>query len=218
MQAAINKKIDSNENLIYHVCELYLKGTKDFRELKIMITIHLDQLIDKEHRLEFKEKPEAFDVLADMINTKACAFLTPIKTRLRAYRIGDIVEVQGNLEAAVRLACCRCLSEFETSIASHFTLTYMQENIDSLNKLPDEDVELRPDDIGLIPFRGEEINLIEGIQEQVVIAFPLKPLCREKCRGLCPKCGSILNEGDCGCDKSAFNTNFAVLKNLIIDR
>jgi uncharacterized protein len=183
-----------------------------------MITIRLDHLIDKEHRLEFKEKPEAFPVLTDMINTNACVFLNPIKTRLRAYRIGDIVEVEGYFETAMRLACSRCLGEFETSIASHFTLTYMQENPDRLNKFPDENVELNPDDIGLIPFSGEEINLMEGIQEQVVIALPLKPLCREKCKGLCPKCGAILNEGDCGCDKSGFNANFAVLKNLKIDR
>ncbi len=195
-----------------------LKGTKHIRELKIMITIHLDHLIDKEHRLEFEEKPEAFPVLTNMINTNGCVFLNPIKTRLRAYRIGDIVGVEGYFETAVRLACSRCLSEFETSITSHFTLTYMQENPDRLNKLPDEEVELKPDDIGLIPFSGEEINLMEGIQEQVVIALPLKPLCREKCKGLCPKCGAILNEGDCSCDTSAFNTNFSVLKNLKIDR
>ena len=183
-----------------------------------MITIHLDQLIDKEHRLEFEEKPEAFPVLTDMIHSNACVFLNPIKTRLRAYRIGDIVEVEGYFETEVRLACSRCLTEFETSIASHFTLTYMQENPDRQNKLPDEDVELKPDEIGLIPFSGDEINLMEGIQEQVVIAFPLKPLCRDKCKGLCPKCGAILNQSDCGCDTSAFNTSFSVLKNLKIDR
>ena len=183
-----------------------------------MMTIHLDQLIDKEHQLEFKAKPEAFPILASMIQENTCVFMNPIETRLRAYRIGDIVEVEGYFETAVRLACSRCLSEFETSIASHFTLTYMQENPGNLNKLPDEDRELTPDDIGLNPFSGQEINLMETIQEQVVIALPLKPLCRAKCKGLCPKCGTILNEGDCSCDTSAINTNFSVLKNLKINR
>ena len=65
-----------------------------------MMTIHIDQLKDKEQWLEFQEQPEAFPVLADMLNTKACAFSTPIKSRLRAYRIGDIVEVEGNFETA----------------------------------------------------------------------------------------------------------------------
>lgn len=183
-----------------------------------MITIHIDQLKDKEQRFEFQEQPEAFPVLADMINAKACVFSTPIKTRLRAYRIGDIVEVEGYLETVVRLACSRCLSEYETSIASHFAMTYVQENPDSPEKPPNEDKEIGPDDIGLVPFRGEDINLMDAIQEQVVIAFPIKPLCREKCKGLCLKCGAVLNEGDCGCDESAFSAEFSVLKNLKLDR
>jgi uncharacterized protein len=182
-----------------------------------VIVIHFDQLIGKEHRIEFEEQAEAFPVLRDMIKTNTCAFLTPIKTRLRAYRINDIVEVEGNFESTVKLTCSRCLSEFETTLASRFTLTYMQENPDHLHNSPDEDLELTPEDIGLIPFFGEEINLMEGIQEQVVIAFPLKPLCREKCKGLCSKCGAILNNADCSCDRSTFNTNFSVLKNLKID-
>lgn len=183
-----------------------------------MIVIHFDELIGKEHRIEFEAQAEAFPVLKDMMKSNACAFLTPIKTRLRAYRINDIVEVEGNFESTVKLTCSRCLSEFETTLASRFTLTYMQENPDHLHILPDKELELTPEDIGLIPFRGEEINLMEGIQEQVVIAFPLKPLCSEKCKGLCSTCGAILNEAGCGCDTSTSNTNFSVLKNLKLDR
>ena len=59
---------------------------------------------------------------------------------------------------------------------------------------------------------------MEGIQQQVVMAFPLKPLCREKCKGLCPKCGANLNAGDCGCDNTGFNNKFSVLKKLNLDK
>jgi uncharacterized protein len=180
--------------------------------------IHLNQLMEKEHQIEYEVQAEAFLVLRDMINKGACSFLEPIKTRLRAYRIGDIVEVEGNFQTEVKLECSRCLSEFETTLASRFALTYWQESPDDQNKLPDEDVELTPHDIGLIPFSGEEISLTEGIQEQVVLAFPLKPLCREGCKGLCSKCGAILNEGDCDCNTSAMNSSFAVLKDLKLNQ
>ena len=180
--------------------------------------IHIDQLIDKEHRIEYEEQAEAFQVLREMIKTGACSFLKPIKTRLRAYRIGDIVEVEGNFQTDVILECSRCLNEFETTLTSRFALTYWQEPPDNQNKSTGEDVELTPHDIGLIPFRGEEIRLTEGIQEQVVLALPLKPLCREGCKGLCSKCGAILNEADCDCDTSAMTTSFAALKDLNLNQ
>jgi uncharacterized protein len=184
----------------------------------MMMQIHIDQLIDTERWLEFEEKAENFTVLADMIKNNEYDFLAPIKFRLRAYRVSDMVAVEGNLETVVRLSCSRCLSGFETQIASGFTLTYAQEKPDSLDALPNEEVELDPGDMGLIPFSGTEINLMEGIQEQVVMAFPLKPLCREKCKGLCPKCGANLNAGDCGCDTANFNNKFSVLKKLNLDK
>lgn len=183
-----------------------------------MMQIHIDQLIEKERRLEFEEKPEHFAVLADMIKNNEYEFLAPIKTRLRAYRVGDMVEVEGNLETRARLSCSRCLCEFETQIVSGFALTYEQEKSEGLETLSHEEVELSPGDMGLIPFRGEEINLMEAIQEQVLMALPLKPLCREKCKGLCPKCGANLNPGDCGCENATFNNKFSALKNLNLDK
>ncbi len=183
-----------------------------------MMQIHIDLLTDKECRFEFEEKPENFAVLADMIENNECDFLAPIKTDLRVYRIGDLVEVEGNLETRVRLSCSRCLCKFETQITSDFALTYAQEISDSPETLSSEEVELSHSDMGLIFFRGEEISFMEAIQEQVVMAFPLKPLCREACKGLCPKCGVNLNPGDCGCDHAAFNNKFSALKNINLDK
>ena len=82
----------------------------------------------------------------------------------------------------------------------------------------EEEIELKVEEIGMFYFKGEEINLQQGIQEQVVMAFPLKPLCDENCKGLCPKCGSDLNQGDCGCKREPGSNKFAVLKNLQLDK
>ena len=74
------------------------------------------------------------------------------------------------------------------------------------------------EDIGLIHFQGDEINLKNEIQEQVVLAFPLRVLCKPTCRGLCPQCGVDLNTEDCNCDSSPPAGKFAALKNLKIER
>jgi len=64
----------------------------------MVMQIHIDLLSDRQCRFEFEEKPENFAVLADMIKNNEYGFLAPIKTALRAYRVGDLVEVEGNLE------------------------------------------------------------------------------------------------------------------------
>ena len=70
------------------------------------------------------------------------------------------------------------------------------------------------EDAGLIGFRGEEIDLTEGIQEQVVLNLPMRPLCREDCKGLCAACGADLNLGECNCRRQPPDGPFAALRHL----
>ena len=48
-------------------------------------------------------------------------------------------------------------------------------------------------------YEGDRLDLGEVIREQVLLGLPLKPLCREDCQGLCPRCGKNRNAGPCGC-------------------
>jgi len=177
--------------------------------------IHLDQLTETELLLEFEEKPQTFPVLADLIRQKECDVIAPIKIRLRVYQVSDIVEVEGNLEARIRLSCSRCLQDYETQLASDFSLTYTRGVADGIAaSSPQKELELKAQDLGVIFFNGEEIDFIEGIQEQAVMALPLKPLCQPQCQGLCPNCGADLNREDCTCDRTPKNSQFAALKNV----
>lgn len=176
--------------------------------------IRIDQLIDTELNLEFEEQPESFPVLAEMIKSGELDFPAPVKTRLRIFRIGDFIEVEGLFETATRLVCGRCLKEFETQLASEIALTYTRKNIAMREDLSRNEVELSPEDAGLITFRGDKIDLREGLQEQIVMALPVRPLCRDNCKGLCPQCGADLNKGACGCDRTPANNQFSALKKL----
>jgi uncharacterized protein len=176
--------------------------------------IHLDQLTDKELKLEFEEKPESFPVLAEMIKEGGCGFSVPINTRLRIFRISEIIEVEGFFETAVHLACGRCLAEFETQLTSRFALTYTPEYHGNIDDLSRDEIELSPEDAGMITFNGDRIDLREGIQEQIIMALPVRPLCRENCKGMCAKCGANLNKRDCGCHHATPDGQFSALKKL----
>ena len=81
-----------------------------------------------------------------------------------------------------------------------------------------EEVELSAEEMGLIPFAGEEIDLREALQEQFIMALPQRALCREACKGLCPHCGADLNRVSCGCEPPAFNSRFDALKSFKADK
>ena len=56
--------------------------------------------------------------------------------------------------------------------------------------------EVEDDDLETSYYRDDQIDLNELLREQFYLALPMKPLCREDCKGLCPQCGTNLNTGD----------------------
>ena len=181
------------------------------------LILHVEQLKEKEFSHEFEENPQVFPIIAEMVKNRECEFLQPLNIRLKAFRVRELFEVQGTFRTSVRLPCSRCLKDFDTSLASDFELTYTKQMPGLMDVFEEEEIELRIEEIGMFYFKGEEINLRQGIQEQVVMAFPLQPLCDDNCKGLCPKCGSDLNQGYCGCKREPDTNKFAALKNLKID-
>jgi uncharacterized protein len=70
------------------------------------------------------------------------------------------------------------------------------------------------DDNGeLILVQDDKLDLDELVSSNIILNLPMKHLCSESCKGLCPICGKNLNEGDCGCDKGG-DSPFSVLKDL----
>ena len=175
--------------------------------------IRTDNIPEEELFLEFEESPESFPVLGEMRLAGEAEFISPIKMNLSARLISAIVEIEGTLATSVRIPCSRCLNEFEILLKSSFALTYTQDVYGGKAEAGVE-IEITEYATGLIPYRGQEINLREGIQEQLVLALPLRPLCTTSCKGLCPRCGANLNKGECGCNRSAVDSRFAVLKNF----
>ncbi len=180
--------------------------------------LRIEQIKEQGLTLEFEEKPEVYPVLSEMINQGECEFMAPLKTVLRASRIDDMIGVKGTINTLVRLPCARCLKEYETLLESRFDLTYVRRLPGFQEDEQPDEVELSAAEMGLIYFEGEDINLQDGIQEQVILALPVRALCSENCKGLCADCGKDLNAGDCGCNRQPLDDRFAVLKNLKLSK
>ncbi|MBW1695934.1 MAG: DUF177 domain-containing protein [Deltaproteobacteria bacterium] len=167
--------------------------------------------------VHFEESAKGFPVLLEMAESGECDFFSPVKTRAILHKAGELIEVEGIVETEVRLTCSRCLKKFRAPLTDRFSFTYTRKLPDSLEKPNTTEIELRAEDMGLILFEGDTIDFREAIQQQVVMMFPQRPLCNDLCKGLCPQCGADLNEGNCGCRRSTFNSKFAALKDLKIE-
>jgi uncharacterized protein len=83
----------------------------------------------------------------------------------------------------------------------------------SVNTGPD-DQEVADDDLGVSFYTDDVIDLRQLVREQCYLALPMKPLCREDCKGLCPVCGINRNREACSCDTAWVDPRFDALRKL----
>lgn len=117
--------------------------------------------------------------------------------------------VRGTLKGSVTLPCDRCAGAFEIDIDIEFDL---------YEELPREgedeeagETRLRKNDYGIL-----ELNMGALLWEELALTLPVKPLCREECKGLCPGCGRDLNTEACICEQDESDPRLAVFRNLKI--
>ncbi len=175
--------------------------------------IRIDELKDKTVELSAEEPLGGYPDLLALQEAGECIFRSPLQVRLTVVREYDHIRVNGRVETTLRLNCARCLAEFQMEINSPFTIFYMR----SAGLPQDEDVELAEEDMISATYEGNEIDFSTEISEQIILAVPFKPLCKEDCRGLCPSCGAELNVTECACGQNHVNLKFTALKNLKIN-
>jgi uncharacterized protein len=168
--------------------------------------------------LDFVEAVSRFPALQKLEQKGECTFLRPITVGLRATLVGGLIELVGRVETEIEVPCSRCLTPAAVAVDALFELCYVRELPEIDDESDEEGSELTAEDMGLIQFEGDEIDLAEVIEEQVLLALPLYPLCDNDCLGLCPRCGVNRNQKICGCASQDFNLKFAALNNLKLDK
>lgn len=113
--------------------------------------------------------------------------------------------VSGSFSGSVRLACDRCVEEFELPVSGGF---------DSFEEPAAQEGDLEEETRVRLAAGAPEFDAGGFLWEQFLLALPEKPLCAEACRGLCPKCGVNRNQGSCACVQDAGDPRLAVLRNL----
>ncbi|MEA2649988.1 MAG: hypothetical protein QOG61_2423 [Candidatus Binataceae bacterium] len=137
----------------------------------------------------------------------------PVNVALNYYRAGTEIFFRGEFTAATVATCARCAEEFVVPSGRGFRYVLAPRAIGD-----DRNAGLRVEDLEFSLYDGEEVDLTPLIREQMLLALPTRPLCREDCRGLCPRCGANLNEHDCGCSIESADSRLAILRTIKVNR
>ena len=126
---------------------------------------------------------------------------------------GRNVFVQGEVRTTLRFECSRCLEGFPYQVQTTLSQLLRPRGEDGPEA---KEVELAPDDLECGTYDGEELLLDSVVEEHLLLSLPMRPLCDEDCRGLCPGCGGNQNRGECGCPEGSQESPFDCLKNFVV--
>ena len=124
---------------------------------------------------------------------------------------GDRVRVLGRVRAVLSLVCVRCLDAFRFPVDKDVDVEYVPDPADVTDG---EEIELRYEDLGVGFYRDDRIDLVALVTEQLLDGVPMKPVCGEDCRGLCPQCGCNRNRDQCDCRFPDTDPRLEVLKEI----
>lgn len=133
-----------------------------------------------------------------------------VTSRLSLHKVGTEIVIAGRLKAAMDLQCSRCLRDFRQDLDIPVNVVYHP-----IAEAGEERHALKDDEMDMEFYKGEELDLRELLKEQVLLNEQMKPLCSEQCKGICPKCGTDLNAGQCNCGGKEVDPRLEALKKLL---
>lgn len=162
----------------------------------------------KEGKTQFKFKKQKGEVLEiekkerfEIINFEVSGEIT--KSRLEYFLTLNVI-------SKILFECARCLEKFEKNFEEKGEYHIKIGRDKSLDK---REMEIQEDDINTIYLEEPILNLVPLVREIILLSIPMKPLCEEDCKGLCPICGKNKNKEDCKC-KVELSTPLSKLKDV----
>ena len=169
--------------------------------------LDLNRLHGQREHFERTFAPSAFDPPDSDYRVAA-----PVELVLDVQRLADhAYGLSGRARTRLEVECSRCVEQFEVPVDAAFELRYVPQS----ENAGEGEVEVGEEDLVTAFYRDGMVDLIDLLREQFVLALPMKPLCSDDCRGLCPECGTNLNKTPCDCAPKWEDPRLAPLKSLL---
>jgi uncharacterized protein len=120
------------------------------------------------------------------------------------------IRTQAHWNADFEVPCARCLDPVRHPLGGDFDLLFRPLGADA----GPADRALGAPDTEIGYYQGEGLVLEDVLREQVLLSLPARTLCRQDCKGLCPRCGRNLNNEPCVCEDHPSDPRWSALSDL----
>ncbi len=163
-------------------------------ELNVAKELKLAGLVSKAHLSEALPPME--------LSQRRIVLTEPVEMDVAYSFDGEGMRLEGEIRSVVRMNCTKCDSEFVRSFSVPFSERFLRTS------------ESEAEELECYPYSGEVLKLDKMVQDLLVLNAPEYGLCKPDCKGLCPVCGTNLNNTQCSCTLPEESNPFAVLKGL----
>lgn len=133
-----------------------------------------------------------------------------IRENRGAREVVEDIRLVGSFATQVEVRCARCLDPVKRDIRESFDLVYRPLGVDARGE--ESSISRAETEIGY--YQGEGLLLEDVLKEQLLLALPVKQVCSNECKGLCPQCGGNLNVEDCDCAATMTDPRWAALEDI----
>ena len=121
-------------------------------------------------------------------------------------KTGNRFLLRSTIQASGTFECDRCVAQFARTLQSSYQMYYVPEG--------DDQGENDPAEIQVIPSGLTVIDISDDVRQTIQLSIPLKLLCQDDCEGLCPHCGTNLNNEQCSCTATSIDPRWEKLAGL----
>ncbi len=172
--------------------------------------VNLTDVFINEGQVQELDVPYEGDTFASPYGSFPVREKSPVALRLSNIGRSKAL-VQGSARLTFGLACDRCLRDVDYTFDLSFDTV-----VDSPDYAGDDAEDGNSGEYGESSsvMKGYHLNVDELINDELLLNWPMKILCREDCKGICKVCGRNLNDGECGCDDFVPDPRMAAIKDL----
>lgn len=165
--------------------------------------VNLTDVFSSEEKIVKKEISLDMDAFTYNGDKYPVIFKEPVSMSFSNISAGKAL-VEGNGKLSIEMQCDRCLKTVPYEMDLQFS--YEVFSPDNLS----EDIE--DDEQNFM--EGYELNVVNLVNNEILMSWPMKVLCKPQCKGICTVCGKDLNTGECGCDTFVPDPRWAALKDI----
>lgn len=162
------------------------------------LRINISRLSEGRHEFDLEAEPSEVG-LDERFDQK-------VKVHAHLEKSGRQLALRARLSSSGKFTCDRCLDQFRKELVAQYSIVYSQEQHPStLTEEGEQELQIIGSDVNMI-------DLGEDVRQFLLLSVPVKLLCKEDCKGLCPSCGTNLNRNQCSCSANDVDPRWAALK------